>query len=98
MTCFIVAAATAIMLSGSAVASARTPEPNGYQAGVEIPGSGNGTAIEIAMGPTSAAHLPGGTGTQPASPPANCALPPDQCPKRHKRTRRRHRKASPHQS
>lgn len=98
MKYFILAAATAIMLSSCAIADASSPEPIGYETGVKIRASGARTAVEIAMGPTSAAHLPGGTGTQPASPPANCALPPDQCSKQHRRAKRRHRKAWRHES
>jgi hypothetical protein len=95
---FMLAAAMAVVVSGPVIASTSIVAPDGYVAGVNIRAGGILTAMKIAMGPTSAAHLPGGTGTQPVSPPANCAMPPDQCPKQHKRPRHRRRRIPPHQS
>jgi hypothetical protein len=98
MKYFMLATATAVTLLGPAIADTSFPAPKGDVAGVKIRAGASLTAEEIAMGPTSAAHLPGGTGTQPQNPPASCTLPPDQCPKQHKRPRHRHRRIPPHQS
>ena len=45
---------------------------------------------KIAMGPTSAAHLP--SGQQRGNPSPDCPLPYDQCPDAHKKPKYRHTK------
>jgi hypothetical protein len=84
MKYFILATATALTLSHIAIAKARVTDPDRYLAEVKNVSNDRqaaGPAIQIAMGPTSAAHYPI---KQPnGNPPSLCtsSSDPDHCPK-----------------
>jgi len=78
MTRFLVAAVTTIALAGSAVAAdtiADRTSPAPIAVGV----------LQMAMGPTSAAHVPGGAADGPKETSSTCAPP---CPRHHRRKHR----------
>jgi hypothetical protein len=79
MKCVILTTVTALMLSGSAMANQRVAEQNFRH---------DNLTIKLAMGPTSAPKLPGGTGQQPSCAQSN------SCVKAHKTAKHRHKPAS----
>jgi hypothetical protein len=81
---FILAAVTTIALSGLMVANAPAI---GSTIAASDP-QGVGPTFKMAMGPTSAAHVPGGSADGPRDTSSTCAPP---CPRQHKRAKHRHR-------
>jgi hypothetical protein len=82
MRYWLLAMATAVMLSSPVVASTRMASRDSNDASVTRVGTTPGRlpragmTIQVAMGPTSAAHKPGGTGE-----------PTKDAPKHHKKAR-----------
>lgn len=83
MKYFVLATATAAMLCSFAVTVQCRAEQDRYDvkmtaATTSRPQNAQ-AAIKLAMGPTSAAHVPGGTATRSSDAASNCP-PSDQCP------------------
>jgi hypothetical protein len=79
MKCVILTTVAALMLFGSAMANQRAAEENFRH---------DNLTIKLAMGPTSAPKLPGGTNQQPSCAQSN------SCVKAHKTAKHRHKPAS----
>jgi hypothetical protein len=77
---FILATATTIALSGLGIA-------NGGSTGAVGNPQDAGQGFRLAMGPTSAAHVPGGSADGPRETSSTCA---PSCPRHHKRAKHRH--------
>jgi hypothetical protein len=88
MTRAIFLMAAAILSSSLALADAPAP-PLAAKADARTPAgaSEDAVSVKLAMGPTSAPHLPGGTGGSSGS-TSNCS--PSTCPTSHKKIKQKH--------
>lgn len=81
MRCLILAIVATAALSGFATARARNavPDVGNTPASISMAGRQMATAVKIAMGPTSAAHKPGGTGNVSDDTSSKCGKPSGKC-------------------
>lgn len=90
----LLATAVAVTLSTVAMANAsREPLDAGVGNVASVPQQ-TGAARKLAMGPTSAPHLPGGPVTEPGVTASHCSPPSASCSKLHKNAKYRHQPAS----
>jgi len=97
MKSLILATAAAIALSSFAMATGHCAARDSQAYGATIVPSGpqqTATAMKLAMGPTSAARLPGGPVNQSSGANSKCSPPSDPCPNLHKNAKYRHKPSS----
>lgn len=97
MKYLVLATATAVMLSGFAIAQSCVAKQDAQDAGAASVAGGpqkTRTMMKMAMGPVSAPIRPGGTGNGPGGSTSKCTPPSDWCPKIHRRAKHRHRHSS----
>jgi hypothetical protein len=97
MKILILSTFTIIILSSVAMARERVTGEEALGAGlinVARVQPGAGTTLEIAMGPTSAPHLPGGSGDGSKASPPKCSPQTTLCSDLHRRVKQRHKNYS----
>jgi hypothetical protein len=97
MKYLILATAAAVALSSFATATGLSANRDWRDPSSKFVGSVQqqaGAAMKLAMGPTSAAHLPGGPVNQSSGANSKCLSPSDSCPNPHKNAKYRHKPSS----
>jgi len=97
MKSLILAIAAAIALSSFAMATGHCAGRDSEASGATIVRSGpqqTAAAMKLAMGPTSAPHLPGGPVNQSSGANSKCSPPSNPCPNLHENAKYRHKPSS----
>jgi hypothetical protein len=97
MKSLILAIAAAIALSSFAMVTGHCAGRDSQASAATIVQNApqqTGAAMKLAMGPTSAAHLPGGPVNQSSGANSKCSPPSDPCPNLHKNAKYRHKPSS----